>query len=217
MGTILASAIIDKAEFVLHDPSNIQWARAELLGWLNDGQREVCTILPEQSVTLGNITTIVGSKQTLPTGGLSLLKVIRNMGISGTAPGVPVRRVSQEALEQHSTDWHSRTAVESITNYTYDPRAPRVFYVYPPSVVNNRLEALYTVSPADIAEGAAIVPDDVFEPALLNYILYRAFSKDTATGGFPGRAADHHSKFAALVTAKKLIDASQQPPVVAKS
>lgn len=215
MGTILASAIISKAVAVLQDASNVHWSQAELLGWLNDGQRAICEVLPELSVTLGNIPLVAGAKQALPSGANMLLRITRNMGTSGTTVGRAVRKVNQEVLDAVAPDWYTDTAVTSIRHYTYDVRSPKAFYVYPPSVAGNNLEGLYAVSPTDIAStSAAITLDDIYEPILLDYALYRAFSKDLETPGGGERSAAHYGAFTSALSAKKTVDLTVQPSKV---
>lgn len=212
MGTILASAIIDKAETILQDTTNIRWPALELLGWLNDGQREVASIYPDLTATIGNITLVVGTRQTLPANAIALLKVIRNMGTSGTTPGNAIRKVPQELLDAGVPAWHTGTAVTALQHYIYDPRAPRTFYVYPPSIVANQVEALYSVSPPDLASLAiAIGIDDIYQNALIDYVLYRAYSKDMETVGNTDRAIAHRGAFDNYFMTKKAVDVALQP------
>lgn len=212
MGTIVASAIISKASIVLQDTTPTRWPVAELLGWLNDGQREICVAMPELSTTLGNITLVAGTKQTLPNGAMGLLRIVRNMGLSGAAPGLAPRKVAQELLDATAPDWHTQTPATAIKHYVYDVRAPKVFYVSPPSVVNNTLEALYTTPPADIASAVSTITlDDIFEPALLDYVLYRAYGKDIEIAGSSERSAQHRSNFTALIAAKRMVDQADAP------
>lgn len=217
MGTILASAITGKAQIILQDTTGIRWPLAtELLGWLNDGQREVATVYPDQASVTGNLTLVTGTKQTLPAGGITLLKLMRNMG-AGTMPGNAIRKVPQEILDSQVPGWHALTAVSDIRHYVYDTRAPRVFYVYPPSTAGNQVEGLYTVSPTDLTTTAqAIGIDDVWANALLDYVLYRAYNKDLEMAGDENRAKDHKAAFDNLLATKKAVDVSLKPSDMAK-
>lgn len=217
MGTILASAILSKAAIILQDTANVRWPMSEMLGWLNDGQREVCILRPELSVTLGNITLVAGTKQTLPTAGLALMRVIRNMGVGGSTPGYVLRPVPFEFLDAQVPDWHTQTQVTALKHYVYDSRVPKTFYVYPPSVVNNQIEAVYSVAPTDVAStSTAITLDDIFATPLLDYVLYRGYSKDIEVAGNMERAAAHHGNFTGAVTATKGTTAAAAPPGSAK-
>lgn len=212
MGTILASAIITKARDVLQDSTAVRWLDAEALRWLNEGQRYIALARPDASSTIGNITLAVGTKQVLPSGGLRLLDVKRNMGVGGATPGAPIRFVAQEILDSQVPDWHSQTAVAALKHFTFDERSPKNFYVFPPSVVSNVIEALYSVAPADIASVAtAITLDDIYEPVLLDYLLYRCYLKDAEYAGDGGRAVMHVNAVNAALGIKTKIDLVMSP------
>jgi len=212
MGTILASAIINKAQIIAQDTTNIRWPATEWLGWLSDAQRVICAALPEISAVTGPVTLVAGTKQSLPAGGIELRNVTRNLGVGGTTPGMSIRKVPQDILDSQVPDWHTQTPVAVLRHFTYDPRAPRVFYVYPPSVASNVVEALYTTSPVDLATlSTAIAVDDIYFSALLDYILYRAYSKDIEIAGSADRANLHYGMFKDFMTVKSVSAAGGAP------
>jgi hypothetical protein len=212
MANMLASVILGKAAKILQDTANIRWPESELLGWLNDGQREIAAVLPELTAVTGNIPLALGTRQALPTDGLELLKLIRNMGATGNTPGRAIRHVPASMLDSHVPDWHSMTAATEIKHCVYDTRAPKVFYVYPPAAAGIFVEALYSVSPADIAaSSSSITLDDIYAPVLMDYVLYRAYSKDIEIAGNMERAASHHGNFVQALSAKKAVAASDAP------
>jgi hypothetical protein len=202
MPTILASAIVDKAEIILQDTTNVRWAADELLGWLNDGQRDIALIKPDASVKTVAVQLVTGTKQTLGSGttgdAIMLLKVIRNMGTSGTTPGNAIRVVSGEILDAQRPAWHTETAVPTAVHFVYDPNNPKQFYVYPPNTGTGYVEVMYSATPASVATlASAITVDDVFANALLDYVLYRAYSKDVEYTGNADRAVKHFMAFQA--------------------
>lgn len=200
MPSILASAILDKAGTILQDVTKIRWATAELLGWLNDGQREVVIIRPDASVSTKAVLLAAGTKQTLGAGAtadaISLLKVVRNMGTTGTTPGAAIRIVSGEILDAQVPDWHSGAQSAAVVHAVYDPRVPKQFYVYPPNTGTGFAEISYSSAPAAIAASTDLITiDDVFANALLDYVLYRAYSKDAVYAGNGNRALAHYQAF----------------------
>ena len=68
MGTILASAIVDKAEIILLDDTNVRWASTELLAYLNEGQRAIVLLKPDTNVTTDSYPLVEGTKQSIPDG-----------------------------------------------------------------------------------------------------------------------------------------------------
>jgi hypothetical protein len=88
----------------------------------------------------------------------------------------------------------------------FDARDPKTFYVYPPATILAQLEVMYSAYPTDIVEpidGAlytAVVGNislpDIYGNALLDYILYRAYTKDSEYAGNLQRAQAHYAAFA---------------------
>jgi hypothetical protein len=213
MGTILASAIITKARDILQDTSAIRWTDAEALRWLSEGQRYITLQRPDASAVVANITMVAGTKQTLPATAMRLLDVTRNMGVGGATPGAPIRIVDREVLDAQVADWHTKTGVTSFQHYVYDQRNPKSFYIYPPaSGTSPTVEAIYTVVPAELAAvGNAINIDDIYEPVMLDYLLYRALSKNAEYAGNMERAVMYMQACNGALGVKAQIDIATSP------
>lgn len=196
MGTITAQTIIDKAQIVLQDTTAVRWSEPELLGWLNDGQREIVILRPDANATIANTTLVAGTLQTIPAGGYQLLGVIRNMGSSGNTPGRAVRRVDRDTLDSQIPDWHTAASSDTTVHFVFESTVPKRFYVYPPANAGQRLEISYSAAPADVAAlGNTITLDDIYANPLTDYILYRAFSKDFEQQGTAAQAAAARQSF----------------------
>lgn len=198
MGSILASAIINKAATLLFDANNVKWARTELLGWLNDAQRSIVSMIPEANSTQTVLQMVSGSRQALPSGSWMLLDVVRNMGSAGTTPGRAIARVDRTTLDESNPTWQSDTATASVSVYIYSMRDRMNFYVYPPSNGSNRVEIIYSKLPTDVAEGSAIEIQDIYQPAIMDYMLSRAFSKESPYAN-PQKALQYHQSFMMFV------------------
>jgi hypothetical protein len=179
MGTVTAQAILNKAATQLTDISAVRWTRSELLGWLNDGLRQIVTVNPNATNTVTAVKLAAGTRQSIPTDGWLLLTINRNMGTTGTTPGRAVRIISRELLDGFNPNWHTDTGSDVTYNYVYDLQDQTAFYVYPPSKGNNYLELNYSKQPTDLTSETQTIPVfDVYQTALVDYILYRACSKD---------------------------------------
>ena len=182
MATIVASSILDKAEIILQDTSNIRWDETELLGWLNDGQREV--VLHKPSANPVNETlqlSSAGTRQSIPDNGLALIDVVCNHTINGTSVKRSIRVIDRRILDAQRPDWHNEaaTASDPIVHFCFDDRDPRTFYLYPGAPLNTKVQIVYAASPVDISSASSVITiDDVYANALLDYVLYRAYSKD---------------------------------------
>ena len=78
-GTLTGANLISRIQDILEDTTSVRWPEVELLRYINDAQREVVNLRPESSATKANVTLVTGTAQTLPTAGLRLIKIVRNM------------------------------------------------------------------------------------------------------------------------------------------
>lgn len=219
MGTILASAIISKAGILINDTTNVRWTQPEMLGWLNDGQREVVLLKPSASVTNQSIQlTASATKQSIPTGGIMLIDVTRNMGNGGSTPGNAIRIVSREVLDAQVPTWHSDTnTVGMIQHFTFDPRDPKTFYVFPKAPATAWwVEVIYSSPPVDCATVSSTIGiDDIYANALLNYVMYRAFSKNSEYAQNQQLATAAYQAFVQGIGAKVSAEQGNNPNLTA--
>jgi hypothetical protein len=76
------------------------------------------------------------------------------------------------------------------------------FYVYPASAGSVSLEIITSVIPVDIAESAPyITVADLYEPALTDYILWRAYSKNAPFANDGAKTAMYFKSFSSYVEA----------------
>lgn len=215
MGTITSQSIVDKAEIILQDTTNTRWPSDELFDWLSDGQREIVLNKPDAYATNEAVVTVEGTKQTIPAAGITLIDVIRNMGVTdGTTPGNAIRIIEREILDAQRPDWHTETPVAVTLHYMFDKRDPKNFYVYPPQPGTDMgyLELIYSSAPPDPTDIAAVITlDDIYGNALLDYILYRAYSKDADYAANAMRAVGHLSAFQKSLGIKDITEDRDDP------
>lgn len=199
---ITAKSIIKRVIVTLQDKTNVRWTVDELVRYFNDGQRAVVTMRPDANSKFAATPLVAGARQTIPDDGLKLIDIPRNTG------GKAIRIVNREILDAQQTGWHAFQGVTTIIHFTFDPREPRNFYVYPPAAASGAsVDVLYGAYPEDITEpndGATL--DDVvgnlnlpavFSNAVQNYILHRAYDKDAEYTANAVRATKHMEMFAA--------------------
>lgn len=198
---IAAQSVIRRAVETLQDPTSVRWPISELVRYLNDGQREVVLYRPDSMVTSAARSLTVGTRQTLPNGS-KLIEVVRNTGGTRRA----VRMVNREILDAQTPGWHNLTGTTDILHYMYDPRDPTVFYVYPPAATGASVDIVFAAYPTDIVEPADgalftavsgnIALPDIYGNVIQDYILYRAYTKDSEYAGNAQRAQAHYAAFA---------------------
>lgn len=212
MGTVTAKTIIDKATIQLIDLTNIRWTRAELLSWLNDGMRQIVLIQPSATSTTSVVQLAAGTRQYIPSDGWLLLSIYRNMGTAGTTPGRAIRIISREILDGFNPNWHTDTAKAEVRNYVYTDQDQLAFYVYPPNTGTQHIELNYSVQPADLTSESQVIPIfDVFQSALLDYILYRACSKDAEYAPGLQLASQYSASFVAAIQGKTVSEVTGNP------
>ena len=215
MGTVLVATVFSQVRFILKDEDGVRWTDPELLTWLNNGQREVVIFKPNACVKNTAIQLAPGTKQALPADGVQLIDIPRNMGAAGTTPGAAVRLVPREILDQAAPNWHASTPSAVVVHFTYNPNDPKTFYTYPPQPATGMgyVDMVYGAMPTDcaIGTGTVITVDDIYESVLIDYVLYRAFSKDTEFAPDPSRAAFHQSAYLSALGGKVKAEAVKNP------
>ena len=101
MATVQVIDVIDRAEEILQDTSNVRWSQQTLLDYLNDAQREIVLFRPDASTTNESFTLAQSAKQSLPSGGLRLLDVYKNISPNTN----PVTIIERKILDDQIDDW----------------------------------------------------------------------------------------------------------------
>lgn len=215
MATITVTQLLNRVSVILQDPTNVRWPQAELLDWVNDGQREIATYKPNAFVKNESKQLVTGTKQTLPADGVSLIDVVRNMGTNGSTPGNAIRAVSREILDSQIPGWHASTAAATVKHFIYNPLDPKTFYVYPPqpNAAQNQVEMVYVASPTDATLNSTITLDDIYLSALVNYVLFRAYSKDAEFAANVQLSQGYFAMFKGNLEGKVTAEAATNPNI----
>ena len=224
MGTLTETNLLARIRDTLQDTTSVRWSDAELRRYINDAQREIVNFRPSASADHANVQLTTGTEQTIPTSGLRLIKVVRNMSAAGgSATGKrAIRLVNGDILNAQDPDWHDPTATGSsahgtvVNNYIFDDADPRKFYVYPGVSGNAYVEIVYSASPTDLTTGSSTIDiDDTYGNAIVDFVLYRAYLKDAEYAGNAQRANTHYQIFLSSIgaggQAQLLLDPNNDP------
>ena len=213
MATVTAQSLIHKAQVILQDTTGVRWTESELLDWLNDGQCEVALYKPNACVRNTSMPLQAGTKQALPADGIQLIDVLRNRGPAGTTPGRAIRIALREVMDAQLPSWHSTPAAAEVRHYLYNPLDPKTFYVWPPQPESgrNQVEIIYGAVPGRVSAGGVIAIDDIYQNVLVDYILYRAYSKDAEYAADQGRADKHRAAFLGALEGKIQTEVATNP------
>jgi hypothetical protein len=151
------------------------------------------------------------TKQTVSGNIIQILNIIRN-----NSTKKPMRMVDREILDAQIPNWHSTvSATNDAIHWCYDELNPKVFYIYP-AVTSSTVDVLmvYSQAPASITVGQTIPVDDTYAPALLNYILYRAYSKDADYSANKDRMMNAYQSFMSSLGVRMQREKSDDPNIV---
>lgn len=200
-----------RAELNDEDSDNYFWATDSLIGWLNSGLKEAVIHKPDIYVTIASVLLVVGTRQEIPSGGVQLMDIVRNMGAAGTTPGNPITLIDRQVLDTMYPSWHSMTAEATIKHYIYNEQYPKVFYVFPPNT-GTYVEAIYGATPPIVSAGGNIPLDDIWEPALIDYVCYRAYKRAGDNSPINAATADaYYRSFLLALGAKDAVEAIYDP------
>lgn len=220
-----ADRIITRAAMILQDPSHIRWPLTEMVDYLNDARREIAVIKPDVYTAMLTGADAhpcdAGARQKLPTGGLRLIDVPCNAN-----GGLAVTVTQRGWLDQQQPGWQKSANQQTVVrHFAIDERNPSVFWVYPPVVSGTEIDLVYLKAPTDFGvtgpdsggaytstggdaatAGQLTAQESLYGGAMVDYICYRGFSKDSEYAGNAQRAIAHYQQFAAALGISHKID-----------
>lgn len=224
MATEKVVTVISKAQTLLQDATSVRWPLLELQGWLNDAYREAVNLRPDCNTLVGTFTCAAGPRQNITAqfpAALRLIEVVRNL--AATSDKRAVTLTTRKTLDGQLRTWYANTQVATIEQYVFDPRTPKEFLVYPPATTLAQLEVVYSAVPtaheltseqlANTATTEVIRIDDSYANALIDYIMYRAYSKNTESTTNASKAGAYYQAFQNALGVKGQTEAASQPGV----
>lgn len=216
MPTVKVVDLVTRAGILLNDTAATRWTKQELLSWFNDAQRELVFARPDLKATYASFSCAAGTKQSLPSTALRLITVQKNTSGNQRA----VTQVARNLLDNHLPSWHKEPQSDEVEHFVYDPMQPKVFWVYPPAQAALSIDIVYGANPTLVTSAqtdlsdittTTIEVDDIYANALLDYMLYRAYAKDTNIAGSGQRATMHLQLFQQAVGVKVQVDTAMTP------
>ena len=202
-GAPLASSILNRVRIQLIDTgTERRWTDVELLYWLSDGQRAIVAALPHAAYRVSIINLVGGTRQVLPDDAYRLLDIVRNQTNSGV-PGAPCTSIDRAILDRQYLDWHTGASQPSALHWTYNPVDPQAFYVFPRNDGTGSLEVVYSYMPSDVLSTTdQINIRPIYQTPLVDYVMFRAHSKDSDFAAGQAVAASYLQAFTAFLQAQ---------------
>lgn len=218
MAITTVGVVIRRVKLILQEitQNGTRWTNEELLGWLNESYQAIVAIKPDASSVNVAVDCVLGTRQEIPEDGHRLLDVVRNT--AAAAKGYSVMKISRDALDATRRGWHGEEPSVTVEQFMFDDHDPRHFYVYPPASAEAKLEIIYSAVPQPHAvteasgESEEIIRlGDSFAPAIVDYILARAYSKDAEHAANLSRAQMHSGSFVSMLGADAQASVAYSP------
>lgn len=211
---MLCSVILQNVNFVLDDPNNTKFSLTQKIAAINSALQALVSYRPDAASYTTMMLLVAGTRQTLPSDGVRLLKVIRNRGQSGLSDaGRAIRKADMLVQDALIPDWHETTGQTVVDEYFYDSITPKDFYVYPPAPVSPVIgvDISYVRVLPTITAGTDTLPvDDYFAPAIQEWMLYSLWCGDDQNPNY-AVARSHQSTFFQLLQIKAASDGAVNP------
>jgi len=211
---MLCSVILQNVSFALDDPNDTKFALTQKIAAMNSALQALVSYRPDAASFTTMMLLIAGTRQTLPSDGVRLLKVIRNRGQSGLSDaGRAIRKADMLVQDALIPDWHETTGQTVIDEYFYDSIAPKEFYVYPPAPVSPTIgiDISYVRVLPTITAGSNTFPvDDYFAPAIQEWMLYSLLCCDYQDPNY-ATSLSHQQTFFQLLQIKSSSDGAVNP------
>lgn len=180
--------VVSSARHTLLDALGTAWTDSELIEYVNEALEATSAVKPDMHVVRGNIEMVEGALQQLPEGGVSLIDVFENAYSGGL-----VTLVDKSLLEECNRFLTPADRDREVEHFTADPRDPTRFAVTPPNDGTGEVRAVYgAVHPAVTDLVDALDANNVYKPALIDYVLHRAYAKNSKRQDLT--KSDYHKK-----------------------
>lgn len=208
-----AAGLIIEVAHLLNDAEpgyeHIRWSRGDLLEYLNDAQRQVYLYRPELYAHTDVFALAPGARQGPLPDGCQLQKIIGSAGDTGRA-----RKVDDGLLQAFADTGCAPVSVcgdYRVSGYSFTPQDPMAFFVDPPVpddgqpytvvlVCQQSPEAitLAHLDDADPRNDRLVTPARMHN-ALIEWMLYRAYSVDMESAQSFAKQEAHRQHFYAML------------------
>lgn len=208
--SLKAKDVLQTAAQLLIDEDNTRWTLPELAGYLNDGLLEVANKKPTATSTTITINLKQGTLQSIDTKYNQFLRAVRNISNKDGSDkgGMVITTVDRATLDAVDPYWHDESfnpPRTDVRHFIFDETDPYAFYVYPPNSGNGRIEVVVSKVPAKVEPNGSVDSIDsynvtvdireTYKNTLIDYVMYRAHSKDNQIASSAQRAVAYYQQF----------------------
>lgn len=188
--------IIDRVSRDLIDVRNVRWSRPELMDFLNDAIAAIVIRRPDLSRATAIVSAATNTVE-LPADAYQILAVNHINSIAA-------QFVSINKLNQLYPDW--RTTQGAPTCWTRNELDETTLFLYPAPQAAVDVEVIYSKT-LSVADETDIFPlSDIYQGVVADFMMYRAYNKDSQNPAEGQKAQLHLQAFATALGDKTSSD-----------
>lgn len=186
--------IITRARYITNDAGTsaaiYRQDDAELLGYVNDGLKEAAILRPDLFSAVGDMTCTAGQCEQ----SITFQDAVQLLDVLCIHGGNSVMPFDRATMDQFRPGWRT-DAAGPAQNWSPLNGDPLQFYIYPKAPAGQVLDVRYVRNPLTYSMNDTIgdLPSS-YLPALTDYVVYRAESKDDEHV-ISQRAVAHYAAF----------------------
>lgn len=216
MGTTVGQ-VVQRVKTVLQETTDegVRWKNAELVDWLNDSYQSIASFRPDLASRNVVVTLEEGALQQIPSDGERFLDGFSNMAESSDYSVITM--TDKKLLDGAVRGWAGMEPDINIQHVMFDELDPKRFWVYPPAADGAEIRILYSAKAPTHDTDLSRSGDDEYQlpeghlAASVEWMLYRAFSKDADNTSNLNRASVAYQSFMNLLGQKAKVDVSVSP------
>ena len=216
------ASVIARIDSVTGDTARKRFSLPAIARWMDEAQGIICELQPRAAAEHRVFTLVEGPSQDLrnepSVAWIRVHEAVCNTTAAGEPTGPAIRMVEGNVLGRVRRDWRNFAPATQVDEVSLDERDPFVFTVFPPAAAGTKVQLLATVRPGPVcvlnSGGTALLdPEervgvrDGFDTPLVDWVLFRLFSKDSEDQSYQARAKGHFDA-AQLVLGLALRDAA---------
>ena len=210
-GTTIKNAV--RRELIAPDAA--EYTDDDLLYYINDAQFAVTLLRPDAKAQIAYAKVRRGVTQSLTPASMyedgigadALVRPVRRLQsishnvMTGTTISGPIARADMDAFNQ---TLHADTSLaEEADNFAYNKENPLTYYLYPgisAAGVDRFIQVEVSVVPLALAALTSPLDiDDVYQPAIMEWAIFRAWSRDSERSPTGRRAMTRFRNFFSLM------------------
>ena len=205
---MLVSEILKRASTELTDTPRISWGLEDLISYYNSAISAIASARPDIFIKTQSFACAAGTRQIAPAGTIKLIDIERN-----TLTGKSIRYVSRVDLESLIPSWASSTGGEEAELYIHEPTNITAFWLYPGVKAGVSVDLVLSILPTPVTRssvdsGEEVQVDDRYITPCLDWIMYRAFMRDSEVTANASRGQLHLQSFTQALSVRTETDAT---------